>query len=78
VFEVSYDKDIFDVSTKPKGGGFKLEFGVKISTNLSPQDYIERFDDLVTSKKIQTAVKQGFIFDEEPKVHIWEARYEKL
>jgi len=78
VFEVSKDKDIFDVTAKPKSGGFKLDFGVKISTNLNPADYIELFEDLVKSKTIQTAVKNGFILDEDPKVHIWEARYEKL
>jgi len=78
VFEVSKDKDIFDVKAKAKSNGFKLDFGVKISTNMHPADYIDRFDDLVSNNKIQDAVKQGFDFNEEPRVHIWEARYEKI
>eukprot|EP01084_Bolivina_argentea_P226938 383275_1 len=82
IFKVKSEEDVFNVKTRIRPGGkaFKLEFGIKIATRMHPADYINIFDELSNKKdpQIQNALEDAFGLDNEPEIHIWEARYEKV
>merc|ERR1712152_71210 len=72
------EKDVFQIKTRKKGNGFKIDFGIIIATSMHPADYIDTFDDMTMDGSFQEAIKDGFEMDDDPHVHIWEARYEKI
>merc|ERR1712228_53077 len=78
LFDVQREKDVFEIKTRKKGNGFKIDFGIIIATTMHPADYIDTFDDLTEDGSFQASIKDGFDMDEDPHVHIWEARYEKI
>merc|ERR1712154_336425 len=82
IFETRSKDDVFNIKTRVRPGGkaFKLEFGISIATRMHPADYIQIFDELSSKKnpKIQDALEETFDFENEPEIHIWEARYEKV
>jgi len=82
IFETKTKNDVFNIKTRVRPGAkaFKLEFGISIATRMHPADYIQIFDDLSSKKnpKIQDALEETFDFENEPEIHIWEARYEKV
>ena len=78
LFETRTEKDVFEIKTRKKGNGFKIDFGIIIATSMHPADYIDTFDDLTMDGSFQATIKEGFEMDEDPHVHIWEARYEKI
>eukprot|EP00483_Globobulimina_turgida_P011048 UN11069 len=82
IFKTASKKDVFNVKSRVRPGGkaFKLEFGIRIATRMHPADYIQIFDELTNKKdpQIQNALEDAFEFDNEPEIHIWEARYEKV
>ena len=82
IFKTKQKSHVFDVKTRVRPGGkaFKLEFAVKIATSLHPADYIQIFDELSDKKdpQIQDALIDSFDLDNDPEIHIWEARYEKV
>merc|ERR1712113_1224921 len=78
LFETRSEKDVFEIKTRKKGNGFKIDFGIIIATAKHPADYIDDFDDLTQEGQFQEAIKEGFEMDKDPHVHIWEARYEKI
>merc|ERR1712232_584880 len=82
IFETDSPADIFDISTRVRPGNtaFQLKFGMKIATEKHPADYINIFDELSSKKnpKIQEGLIEAFDFDNDPEIHVWEARYEKL
>merc|ERR1712174_52804 len=78
LFETRKEKDVFEIKTRKKGNGFKIDFGIIIATSMHPADYIDTFDDLTMDGSFQETIKEGFEMDEDPHVHIWEARYEKI
>jgi len=78
LFETRKEKDVFQIKTRKKGNGFKIDFGIIIATSMHPADYIDTFDDMTMDGSFQEAIKDGFEMDDDPHVHIWEARYEKI
>merc|ERR1712228_306946 len=78
LFDTRSEKDVFEIKTRKKGNGFKIDFGIIIATSMHPADYIDTFDDLTMDGSFQETIKEGFEMDEDPHVHIWEARYEKI
>merc|ERR1712187_892491 len=78
LFDTKSEKDVFEIKTRKKGNGFKIDFGIIIATTMHPADYIDTFDDLTMDGSFQETIKDGFEMDEDPHVHIWEARYEKI
>merc|ERR1712039_852157 len=68
--------DLFD--TRSEKDVFKIDFGIIIATTMHPADYIDTFDDLTMDGSFQATIKDGFDMEEDPHVHIWEARYEKI
>merc|ERR1719384_1885528 len=46
LFETRKEKDVFQIKTRKKGNGFKIDFGIIIATSMHPADYIDTFDDL--------------------------------
>jgi len=78
LFELSSKQNVIELKASKKKDGFRFEFGIKIKISMHPADYIDRFDDIANDHKIQEAVQNGFELEEEPHIHIWEARYEKL
>merc|ERR1712154_422806 len=78
LFDVKSEKDVFEIKTRKKGNGFKIDFGIIIATSMHPADYIDTFDDLTMDGSFQETIKEGFDMAKDPHVHIWEARYEKI
>merc|ERR1711997_851639 len=78
LFDTRSEKDVFEIKTRKKGNGFKIDFGIIIATSMHPADYIDTFDDLTMDGSFQATMKDGFQMDDDPHVHIWEARYEKI
>merc|ERR1712079_2372 len=78
LFETRKEKDVFEIKTRVRPNGFKIDFGIIIATTMHPADYIDTFDDLTQEGQFQEAIKEGFDLEEDPHVHIWEARYEKI
>merc|ERR1740123_577578 len=78
LFDTRSEKDVFEIKTRKKGNGFKIDFGIIIATTMHPADYIDTFDDLTMDGSFQATIKDGFDMEEDPHVHIWEARYEKI
>merc|ERR1712154_397221 len=46
LFEVQSEKDVFEIKTRKKGNGFKIDFGIIIATSMHPADYIDTFDEM--------------------------------
>merc|ERR1712099_59316 len=78
LFDTKSEKDVFEIKTRKKGNGFKIDFGIIIATSMHPADYIDTFDDLTMDGSFQETIKEGFEMNKDPHVHIWEARYEKI
>merc|ERR1711997_471896 len=70
LFETKKEKDVFEIKTRKKGNGFKIDFGIIIATSMHPADYIDTFDDLTMDGSFQATMKDGFQMEEDPHVHI--------
>merc|ERR1712228_1088693 len=44
LFDTRSEKDVFEIKTRKKGNGFKIDFGIIIATSMHPADYIDTFD----------------------------------